>query len=70
MNYFFCNSSQKNMKNVMKYLFMRLLRLLDENENVIDAHLYESGEFATIKFTNEDGTFTVSMSKEKENGNV
>ena len=53
----------------MKSLFMTILHLLDESETVKEAIMYESGVFSRIKFETEDGTYTLSISKEEPNAN-
>ena len=52
----------------MKALFMVLLSMLHETENVTEALMYEN--FSKIKFETEDGTYSISISKEKENGDL
>lgn len=50
----------------MKALFMTILSMLHESENVTEALMYESGEFAKLTFETENGKYTIAISKEKE----
>ena len=54
----------------MKDLFMTILNMLYENETVTEALMYEGGEFARMSFETENGKYTLSISKDKENGDL
>lgn len=54
----------------MKELFMALIKMLDENENVTEAYMYEGDKFAKITYETEKGKYSVAISKEKENGDL
>lgn len=54
----------------MNELFATLFLKLEELGDVAEANLYKSGDFSTIKVKTEDGTFNISISREKENGTV
>lgn len=53
----------------MKALFLTILRMIEESEDVKEAVMYEGGTFSYIKFDTEDGEYKISISKEKTNGN-
>ena len=52
----------------MKAIFMTILRMLDENENVTEVQLHENGEYSKIKYKTEDGTYALAIIKEKTDG--
>lgn len=50
----------------MKSIFLDLLGVAEDHGNITEANMYESGYFSNIKFVTESGTYTISVSKEKE----
>lgn len=50
----------------MKDLFMCLLLNLVNHGRLTEANMYEGGYFSNIKIKTDDGTYTISISKEKE----
>ena len=54
----------------MKELFMTILNLLYENETVTEALLYEGDKFARIQYVTPNGKYSLSISKDEENGNL
>lgn len=50
----------------MKDIFMCLLLNLCNHGKLTEANMYESGLFSQIKLKAESGTYTISISKEKE----
>lgn len=50
----------------MKELFLDLLMLGNAHGSITEAIMYESGHFSTVKVVTESGTYTISISKEKE----
>ena len=53
----------------MKDLFIKIFDLADFKGDITEAIMYEGGTFAKVKFVTEDGTYTLSISKENTNGN-
>ena len=54
----------------MKDLFVCLLLNLTRHGNLTEANMYEGGIFSVLKIKTDSGTYTISISKnkEKENG--
>ena len=50
----------------MKDLFMCLLLNVVNHGKLTEANMYESGKFANMKIKTENGTYSISISKEKE----
>ena len=48
-------------------LFMCLLLDLVRHGKITEANMYKSGNFSTIKLETEHGTYSISISKDKEN---
>jgi hypothetical protein len=55
----------------MKELFMCLLLNLAQHGKLTEANMYTGGEFSSMKLETENGTYSISISKDKENdGNL
>lgn len=50
----------------MKDLFICLLLNLTRHGNVSEATMYQGGTFSILKIETENGTYSVSISKEEE----
>ena len=50
----------------MKDLFMCLLLNLVKYGKLTEANMYEGGHFSNIKIKTDSGTYSISISKEKE----
>lgn len=50
----------------MKKLFFTVLKLAKKRGDVTEAKLYPNGDFSKVAFKTENGTYTISMYKEKE----
>ena len=53
----------------MKRLFMALLTALEQHAKLIEARMYKEQTFSSMTFEFEDGTYTISITKEKTDGN-
>ena len=51
----------------MKDLFMCLLLNLTTHGNIVEANMYESGKFSSVKLETENGTYSITITKEKDN---
>lgn len=47
----------------MKDIFLNVLRILSFKGELTEAVMYESGNYATFTIKNEDGKFSVSISR-------
>ena len=50
----------------MKELFMRLLLNLSNYGNLTEVNMYESGVFSQLKVKTKSGTYSIAISKVKE----
>lgn len=50
----------------MKDLFMCLLLNVVNHGKLTEANMYEGGHFANMKVKTDSGTYSISISKEKE----
>ena len=50
----------------MKRLFMRLLLELKDYGDITEANMYKGGKFSYITLENEDGVYTVNITKEEK----
>ena len=64
-----CNLSYKKGEIKMKRLFMALLTALEQHAKLIEARMYKEQTFSSMTFEFEDGTYTISITKEKTDGN-
>ena len=54
----------------MKDLFIKILCWANMTGKIKEALMYESGEYATVKFETEDAIYRISVCKDKKtNGN-
>ena len=51
----------------MKDLFMCLLLNLASHGKLTEANMYAGGEFSQVKLETEHGTYSITISKDKEN---
>lgn len=50
----------------MQDLFISLLRLLECKGAIAEAFMYSGGDFSKITAKTKDGTYSITVSKEKE----
>lgn len=55
----------------MKNLFMSILFLLNNGiNNITSANMYEDGNYSSLTIENEDGKFSISITKMEDKNNV
>ena len=50
----------------MKELFTAIFHIANNNGDIDEAVMYSGGEFSRVTFKTENGTFAISIHKEKE----
>lgn len=56
----------------MKELFMRILSNLSTSHDnkITSANMYEDGNYSSLRIENEDGKFSISITKLEDKNNV
>lgn len=52
----------------MKELFLLLLNSLKNEGNILEANLYRSGNYSSVTVETENGKFSITVAREKEDG--